>query len=127
MALQIASQCACAASAETWPWFRPQITKAFFVEGGFWKNLLIRDWVYDWLYSIPCPYDPLRHVEAALAAELSDCLPGEILLQVVCAQQHLLSKGIDRALAHMVEVQRLASVCTCCDSTSGWPLAKDDV
>lgn len=59
-----------------------------------------------WVLAQTCIYSP-ENEESHRPAAVSDCIPGFLLLQVVCAQRHLLHWELKRALDFVQDMMRL--------------------
>lgn len=79
-----------------------------------------------WLRIQSCMYSP-ENEEAHRPTALSDCIPGFLLVHIVCMQKHLLEGRPQRSLDYAAELMRLLPFGINCLDSSGWPFTSSDV
>lgn len=74
-----------------------------------------------WAKIQSCMYSP-ENEEAHRPTALSDCIPGFLLVHIVCMQHHLVMRRPDRVLEYSAELMRLYPFGAPCLDNSDWPL-----
>lgn len=67
-------------------------------------------------------YSP-ENEESHRPTALSDCIPGFLLVHIVCIQRQIVDRRPDRALAYATELMRLYPFGANCIDNSGWPIS----
>ena len=73
-----------------------------------------------------CLYSP-ENEESHRPTALSDCIPGFILVHIVCMQRHLANGNPERAMDFATELVRLLPFGASCIDKSGWPIASAQI
>lgn len=68
-----------------------------------------------------CLYSP-ENEESHRPTALSDCIPGFILVHIVCMQRHLANRNPERAMDFATELVRLLPFGAACLDKAGWPI-----
>lgn len=87
------------------------------------------DPVHKWTGSQSCMYSP-ENEESHRPTALSDCIPGFLLVHIVCIQRQIVDRRPDRAMDYAAELIRLypfGATCLANSVQSGWPLLPEDV
>jgi len=96
--------------------FVPDFPERIFQEG-MWRS---------WVQSQSCMYSP-ENEEAHRPTALSDCIPGFLLVHIVCMQRHIVDGRPEIALAYTSELARLHAFGAGCIDNSGWPITSAQV
>jgi len=73
-----------------------------------------------------CLYSP-ENEESHRPTALSDCIPGFILVHIVCMQRHLANGNPERAMDFATELVRLLPFGASCIDKSGWPITSAQI
>lgn len=73
-----------------------------------------------------CLYSP-ENEESHRPTALSDCIPGFLLVHIVCMQRHLANRNPERAMDFANELVRLLPFGASCLDKSSWPLTTAQV
>lgn len=73
-----------------------------------------------------CLYSP-ENEESHRPTALSDCIPGFILVHIVCMQRHLANRNPERAMDFATELVRLLPFGASCIDKAGWPITSAQI
>ena len=73
-----------------------------------------------------CLYSP-ENEESHRPTALSDCIPGFILVHIVCMQRHLAHRNPERAMDFATELARLLPFGAACIDKAGWPITSAQI
>jgi len=113
--------CDCMQHHDFWMMTRAHIRDVFWVENFPHRMFDPNDAVHGWVRSQSCMYSP-ENEESHRPTALSDCIPGFLLVHIICMQRHLAEGRPERVRDYASELMRLIPFGKNCIDNSGWPI-----
>lgn len=82
--------------------------------------------VHRWVKVQTCMYSP-ENEEAHRPTALSDCIPGFLLIHIICMQRQIQDRNVDKVSIYASELMRLLPFGKSCIDTSSWPISSAQV
>lgn len=111
--------CDCFQHHDFWVSSRSILKDMFSVDNFPFRMFDPEDTVHDWVMTQSCMYSP-ENEESHRPTALSDCIPGFLLLHIVCMQRHLADRQPKRAMDFATELMRLLPFGRTCLDESAW-------
>ncbi|CAJ1393310.1 unnamed protein product [Effrenium voratum] len=119
--------CDCMQHHDFWVASRKALVEIFWTPGYPLRALDPTDHLHFWTRQQSCMYSP-ENEESHRPTALSDCIPGFLLVHIVCMQRHVAKRNPERALDFANELARLLPFgAGCLDRADGWPITSQQV
>lgn len=119
--------CDCMQHHDFWVASRRALTEIFWTPDYPLRVFDPLDQLHVWTKSQSCMYSP-ENEESHRPTALSDCIPGFLLVHIICMQRHLTYRNPERAMDFATELVRLLPFgVACIDKASGWPITSAQI
>merc|ERR1740121_2471126 len=118
--------CDCMQHHDFWMTTRAHIKDLFWVEHFPHRMFDTSDIVHRWVMTQSCMYSP-ENEESHRPTALSDCIPGFLMVHIICMQRHLAEGRPERVVDYAAELMRLIPFGRTCIDNSGWPISIEQV
>lgn len=114
--------CDCMQHHDFWMSIRGHLKDLFWADDFPKRMFDPSDAVHRWVMVQSCMYSP-ENEDSHRPTALSDCIPGFLLVHVVCMQRNLAERRPRRVMEYAAELMRLLPFGIHCLDTSGWPIS----
>eukprot|EP00933_Yihiella_yeosuensis_P061157 TRINITY_DN63981_c0_g1_i1.p1 TRINITY_DN63981_c0_g1~~TRINITY_DN63981_c0_g1_i1.p1 ORF type:complete len:347 (-),score=51.03 TRINITY_DN63981_c0_g1_i1:269-1237(-) len=90
------------------------------------RALQPQDGLHAWAKKQSCMYSP-ENEDSHRPTALSDCIPGFLLVHIICMQRHIVNNNPERAMDFATELMRLYPFGAHCMDKANWPITSQDV
>eukprot|EP00439_Symbiodinium_sp_Y106_P058452 s793_g8.t1 len=118
--------CDCMQHHDFWVASRRALVELFWTPDYPMRALDPNDKLHYWTRRQSCMYSP-ENEESHRPTALSDCIPGFMMVTIVCMQRHVASGNPERAMDFATELVRLLPFGASCIDTSGWPVTTSQI
>ena len=118
--------CDCMQHHDFWVASRRALVDLFWTPDYPLRALDPKDKLHHWTRRQSCMYSP-ENEESHRPTALSDCIPGFMMVTIVCMQRHVANGNPERAMDFAAELVRLLPFGASCIDTSGWPVTSSEI